>query len=928
MESRRRSASKHTLPVGLFVFATLLLFSPASIRAEVSVYGSVKTVKDLPVADVRIVILETKQQTRTDNEGRFILKFPEPGYYTLRIIKKERIIQLRQHIEYENQKVILRIEDSTQTSFVEPESGIHVVGKRDPTKLSRYTLTNDEIKRLPGVYGDSLKAVGTLPGVLPTPPPGVLPSVNPVTAAGFGEFSLGAPYSNSRRGQIVLRGAGARASTFYLDGFIIQYPFHMGDQSSVLNNDLIRSVDVYTGTFPTRFGNTTGGVISITGPEEVKKPSAHLNIATFLADAYYESPLLNGNGYVVATGRHSYPNYTLLKTYPDAIPDNAKYASYYDGQFKIGWRPAPGHTLTMIYFGARDILAYSKSVSDATREGQTQSTSPPGSMGDLNGYNSNEGDTRPPVGMEKSFHTQGIRYVFHNGGWIRNNIQLQVSRYKEDFELDFRSPFTGETIFGFNILDARQELRLSDEVNIELFPKHAVLNLGMESSSHRMELSMKNLSPRKSINPNTPDFVETINELIDNNRTFRALHDGDRTRFHLNAGFAELEIEAGPLRITPGVRLEHYTLSNARGVGPRMGLEYNIKSTSTILMAGAGRHFNIPTSLELISIEAGNPHLEMEQADHMAAGIEQKLGKEWIFKFEGYRNIFNNLVTSDRWIVEPWSLRTNKRDLVEIPSEIRSDPFENRPLYYSNDGTGESRGIEMFLKKSRDPGKKGWFGWISYGWSLTKRNNHQTRLSQDEQDELFDRNLNRDAVAYFEQDHNTFIYYDTGELEYYPDNDRPELYDYDRTHIVSLVLNYRFDEQWQTGFRWRYMTNVPHTPVTGTEEIPISDIIGRMTFIPEYSDFYNSARLGPFHQLDIRIDRFLNYEWGYANLYVEFINFYARRNPESENFSFLYPYVKGFNPSVTYESTYMETPIGKGKRMLIPLINAGMEIRF
>src|SRR6185295_19466131 len=94
-------------------------------------------------------------------------------------------------------------------------------------------------------------------------------------------------------------------------------------------------------------------------------------------------------------------------------------------------------------------------------------------------------------------------------------------------------------------------------------------------------------------------------------------------------------------------------------------------------------------------------------------------------------------------------------------------------------------------------------------------------------------------------------------------------------------------------------------------------LLGRTTFIPQYSDFYNSSRYPASHQLDMRLDYFMNYEWGYANWYVELINVYARKNVESENFDFLYPYVNGSNPSYQYESTYIQTPIGRGRQLLL-----------
>ncbi|HMX57072.1 MAG TPA: TonB-dependent receptor plug domain-containing protein, partial [Leptospiraceae bacterium] len=857
------------------------------------------------------------------------------GYYTFRIIDQDKVYQIRKEIRFENEAIAFYAGDppKEQPAQETVSDGINVVGKRDRTKLSRYTLSNEEIRRFPGVYGDSLKAVQSLPGISPAVPIGVLPSVNLITSSFLQSatgFSIGPPYSNSGSGFLVLRGAGARASQFYLDGFKILYPFHLGDQSSVLNNDIIRNVDVYIGTYPARYGNATGGVIAITGPDEVKKPTGHINVALFQSDAYYEVPFLD-TGYFVGTARQSYPNYALLYLYPAAIPSNAKYSQYNDGQFKMGYKFNNNHTIETIYFGAHDNLKYTQSVAKASNGGASGLSGVGDSISSVSGGAGSVGDSntdsRPPVGLNRAFDTEGARYIYTTGGAIKNTLTAQISRFKEDFQLDFRSPLTGETIFGYDVQNARHEVQYKDELNLELIRQHLILNLGGEANVHRWELSLKNFSPRSSTNPNTPSFVDTVNQLVENNRTFRALLDGDRTGYQLNAGFAELEADFWRFRLTPGVRVDHYSLSSSTGVGPRAGAEFKIPETGTTILGAAGRHFNVPANLEQISVEAGNPNLKMEESDHAAAGVQQTLGPLWLVKLEAYKNTFDQVVVADSYVVQPFALRTNRRDLLEKQAELSKQPFEARKLSYSNDGTGWSKGVEFYLKKSRPPGKNGFFGWLSYTWSITKRNNHQPRLTQTDSQRLNSDNNGRTPIAYQEFGKNALIYYNTGETYLVLDNDREELYDPDRTHVGSLVVNYKFNPEWQLGGRWKYSTGLPRTPVIGVQDLNLA-ILGRLTFIPKYSDFYNSERYPAVHQLDLRLDHFTNYEWGYANWYVELINVYAHRNVEGENFDFLYPYAKGSNPAYSYESTYIQTPIGGGRLLLLPLINIGLEMKF
>src|SRR5690606_28363446 len=103
---------------------------------------------------------------------------------------------------------------------------------------------------------------------------------------------LSFPYSNSLSGFLVMRGAGALSNRFYLDGFAIQYPYHLGDQASVLNNEFIKAVDLYTGALPARYGNATGGIIAVEGPsiDTVKKLGGRINVSLFASDIYLATP--------------------------------------------------------------------------------------------------------------------------------------------------------------------------------------------------------------------------------------------------------------------------------------------------------------------------------------------------------------------------------------------------------------------------------------------------------------------------------------------------------------------------------------------------------------------------------------------------------------------------------------------------------------
>ncbi|WP_157135084.1 TonB-dependent receptor [Leptonema illini] len=900
----------------LLHISAVALLIPGALLAEVAVSGAI-TVNGRPLVDARIVVEESRSSATTDSGGRFAIAVPASGFYTLRVYTPGGMQSIRREIR---PGAFLQI---TLREEVASEDGFFVLGNRDRTRLSRYSLDKEELRRFPGVYGDSLKAVQSLPGVSPATPVGVSPTANLTSQLKAAGISIGPPYSNSTNGSVVLRGSSARGSRFFLDGFLLPYPFHLGDQASVVNNDFIQGIDVYTGAFPARYGLATGGIVAIRAPdaETITKPSGHFNLAFFLSDAHYEAPLYDSEGvkiYFAGAARKSYPNYVLLQTAPQTIPPNAKFADYADGQFKIGMKTT-AHEISLLYAGARDRLRYTQAVAQADKERDAALLSLLNPGSGLNNYNSNT-DTRPPVGVDRQFHTGGLRWQLDTGR-LSQTVQGQINRFREQFELDFRSPFTGERIFNFEILDNRLEKQAFYELEAEVVKKHLFLRAGSEYRQYDWELSMQNLTESSSANPNTPSFIDTINRLISENRTFRALYDGDRTFYFTSSAFAEAEILYGGFRITPGIRSDYYSLSRDHGSGPRLGVEYLFEQTKTRLLASASRHFAPPGGLEQISFESGNPYLLMEESDHAAGGIEQQIGRSLMIRIEGYHNTYRNLVVEDEWNHRPFSPRTNKRDFVERLDSIIETPLEARPLFYSNEGSGGSHGIELFLIKKAERSSRGFSGWLSFTASWTKRNNHQPRLTEDERTEFNRRTFGKTLFFYHRFGPLQYLQYDDGHEEWLYDNDREELYDLDRTYQASIVMRYGFNANWRLGGHWKYADNVPFTPIVDAERIGGDS--GLSTYIPEYSEAFNSARLKPVHQLSVRLDHFDNYEWGYANWFIELINVYGHQNPEKENFNFLYPYVRGFNPEVQYESNYLSS----GSRRL-PLLNAGLEMRF
>jgi len=147
-------------------------------------------------------------------------------------------------------------------------------------------------------------------------------------------------------------------------------------------------------------------------------------------------------------------------------------------------------------------------------------------------------------------------------------------------------------------------------------------------------------------------------------------------------------------------------------------------------------------------------------------------------------------------------------------------PLENNILNYNNDGEGFANGLDIILKGKLSLGFE---GWISYGLINTKRK------------WLDFENLSRS--------------------------------DFDITHNLAVVLNYRVSSMWRVGVNYKYATGRPFTPVVSSEINSLSGI-----YEPLYG-IDNSKRYPDYHRLDFRITH-LNQVFNkfFTVFYIEALN--------------------------------------------------------
>jgi hypothetical protein len=126
-----------------------------------------------------------------------------------------------------------------------------------------------------------------------------------------------------------VRGGAADQNLVLLDGMKLFNPFHAYGSFGVLDPQIIKSAEIYTGAFPANYGNRLSSVVNVTTRDGNRSSFAGDAGINFLsANVGLEGPIKGDNSWLVS-GRKSLFDRTLEKIVPSAAP-----TSFYDLFFK------------------------------------------------------------------------------------------------------------------------------------------------------------------------------------------------------------------------------------------------------------------------------------------------------------------------------------------------------------------------------------------------------------------------------------------------------------------------------------------------------------------------------------------------------------------------------------------------------------------
>ncbi|MFT3710568.1 MAG: TonB-dependent receptor [Archangium sp.] len=207
---------------------------------------------------------------------------------------------------------------------------------KEKKEVAQVTLSQEEIKLIPGTNGDAFRVVQNLPGVARAP------------------FGIGL---------LIVRGGKPYDTRTYVDESPVPQLFHFGGLFSTFNANLLENINFQAGNFNADFGRGIGGLITATVRTPSKKGyHGYVDINLVDASALLEGPIGENWSFAVSA-RRSYID-VLLPAILGLIPEASDAISftlaprYWDYQARIEYRPksSPRTRFFVSFFGSSDEL--------------------------------------------------------------------------------------------------------------------------------------------------------------------------------------------------------------------------------------------------------------------------------------------------------------------------------------------------------------------------------------------------------------------------------------------------------------------------------------------------------------------------------------------------------------------------------------------
>lgn len=296
-----------------------------------------------PLEFINVMIVGLNKGGVTNAEGKFSIGQVPPGIYRLQasaigyktVTTPEYILSTRDlHIQIEMEENQTELEGVTVTASpfrrdIESPVSLRIIGLQ-------------EIEKSPGANRDISRIVQSYPGVAFSP-------------IGY-------------RNDLIVRGGSPSENRFYLDGVEIPNINHFSTQGAsggpvgILNADLIREVDFYTGAFPTDKGNALSSVLDFKLRDgDMERNSLKATLGASEVSLASNGHLGKKTSYLVSV-RQSYLQFLFDMLGLPFLP------TFTDAQFKLKTRFDARNELTVLGLGGIDKMKLNTKADDEDNE--------------------------------------------------------------------------------------------------------------------------------------------------------------------------------------------------------------------------------------------------------------------------------------------------------------------------------------------------------------------------------------------------------------------------------------------------------------------------------------------------------------------------------------------------------------------------------
>lgn len=598
------------------------------VRLPVSIEGVVvERGTRNPIIGAIVSVADLGLDAIADDAGRFVFHGVPAGPHTLLVVSDG-------HDRLERALAVTAGETVEVRLWARPTGGNRyetvVEGARDQLEVTRRTLQHQQLTSVPGTFGDPVRVIQTLPGVARAP------------------FGLGF---------LLVRGSNPDDSAVYIDGHRVPLLFHFLGGPSVLNPELLETIDLYPGGYPARFGRSHGGVVSI-DTRAAKPDGIHGSADVDLLDAggYIRAPL--GDHVAVAiAGRRSYLDAFLGLVLPAPAPGATRVVVpvYWDGQARVDADLGRHGKLTLFGIISSDRL-------DVLETDPDQQTSL-----DLNSavnFRRVIARYQRPLGKDWTLvlsPAYGRDSVLFSSGQAKAAGAFTGAALIED-TFSYRMRTKGPLAAGL-LLDA---------------------GLDIESRVTRYDLLVPddtNIALGDAIDINPSRLIRSVEELG------AAVH-------------ADLAWDVTTrLRLLPGLRLDGYVISGQvfGTVDPRLTARYTIDDH--VLAKGYAGVFHQPPQPEAVDAKLGNPNVRAERGLHFGLGAEWRPDRLWLVDGEVYY--------------------IDRSALVHYTTAGEVQGTTVRPDNFLNIGIGHTYGLELLIKREISEHLFGWLSY-TYSHSVQR----------------------------------------------------------------------------------------------------------------------------------------------------------------------------------------------------------------